>query len=88
MHALIRFKKNGENSADFKLNDGISLSPIDENDIKYSKYVDAEYDTFLLTEDDINNKLAGASFRPPEGGDTSKICCRNLGRSTDGLSVR
>ena len=21
----------------------------------------------LLTEDDINNKLAGASFRPPEG---------------------
>ena len=67
MHALIRFKKNGQNSADFKLNDGISPSLIDETDPEYSKYMDAEYDTYLLTEDDINNKLAGASFEPPEG---------------------
>ena len=90
MHALIRFKKNGQNSADFKLNDGISPSLIDENDPEYSKYMDAEYDTYLLTEDDINNKLQEhlSGLLKVKLSTSTKYVVEVIGRSTDGSSVR
>ena len=63
MEGIIRFKQSGDgNSATFLLNDSSSPVAVSASHADYK----VGYDTYVLSEDDVKNKLAGASFRPPE----------------------
>ena len=78
-------------SATFKLNDGSSPTAVASDHADYK----AGYDTYVLSENDVKNLLAGASFRPPEGvinkdNDPSydaTYVVEVIGRSTDGSDV-
>ena len=92
MEGIIRFKQSGDgNSATFLLNDSSSPVAISSSHVDYK----AGYDTYVLSEDDVKNKLAGASFRPPEGvinkdNDPSydpSYIVEVTGRSIDGADV-
>ena len=64
MEGIFRFKQSEDgNSATFLLNNGSSPTAVSSDHVDYK----AGYDTYVLSENDVKNLLAGASFRPPEG---------------------
>ena len=92
MEGIFRFKQSEDgNSATFLLNNGSSPTAVSSDHEDYK----AGYDTYVLSENDVKNLLAGASFRPPEGvinkdNDPSydaTYIVEVIGRSTDGSDV-